>query len=159
MTEECYRAKLWLSRTFNIMSKLEAENRTLLVLKSKLGSGVRNYDSIGIKNDVESSIRRREDLLIEFSLQSERIEKTQKLYFKELDKTRSVIEKLSAPILQAIATDRYINNLKWKELEKNYYYGTSELFVFHTQILNEVYEILVSELIVTDEPIHQNIGA
>ena len=160
MKDECYRAKLWLSRTFDLMSKLEAEKRTLMVLQNKLGSGVRNYDSFGSPHDVETSIRIHESLLIEFSLQNERIEQTQSLIFKELDRTRSVLDKLSKPLYQAIATDRYINNLKWKDIEKNYHYGSSELFRIHDLILLEVYQLLAPAIVEeTDESINREIGA
>lgn len=161
MTDECFRAKIWLSRTFDLMSKVEAEQRTLLVLQNKLGSGVRNYDSLGIARDLDSAVRRHEDLLLEFSLQNERIEKTQLLLFQELGRTRNVIERLSKPIYQAIATDRYINNLKWKEIEKNYSYSSSEIYRFHEYLLAEVFEIIAPAIVEpkNDEPIENQIGA
>lgn len=158
MREDRYLAKQWLSRTFDLASKVEAEKRTLMVIKSKLGTGVRNYDDYGKFSDFESSVHRHEDLLIEFSLQNERIEKTQRELFFELDRTRRVIDKLSKPIYQAIATDRYINNLKWKDIEKNYHYGCSEIYRIHDRILEEVFQI-IAPTIKPEESIGEVVGA
>ena len=144
MSDEAFKAKEWLSRTFALYDEIEAEKRTLGIIKLKLNSGVRNYESITRNNDFENSIRWHEDLLLEYTLQNERVEKAKQKLFRELELTRTVIDKVKKPLYRAIATDRYINALNWNEMNKAYDYSSSKMYREHIKTLEAIGRILTA---------------
>ncbi len=145
MSDEAYYAKEWLSRTNDITEEIEAEKRLLLKIKEKLEGGVRSYDNIGSSHDQDASRKRHEDLLIQYSMQSDRIDQKEKDYLKELSLTRSIIDKLKNPIHRSIAVDRYINGMKWKDILNSYHYEQRQIFKIHEKLLEEVSRIALSD--------------
>ena len=133
--------------------KVEAEKRTLEMLQTRLYKGVSKYDAFNGSKDPLTARAAHEDALIDFSQQCARVEKAQKEYLAELEITREVLEAIPAH-LTALAIDRYINGIKWGKLEQIYHYGSSMLFRFNAEILDNVAEILNAKkpnLIITQD--------
>lgn len=114
-----YLAEDWLNRNFGDMKRLEADRRMLMVMENRLGSGVAKYENDGTQNhDAARSQARHEDALLEYSAQRAKVEAETSALVTELAKTRAMIEQLEDPDLEAIAVDRFINRLRWRDVEK-----------------------------------------
>ena len=157
MTDKQYTAKLWLMRIETYAGRLKAEKRTLLMLESKLYKGVSRYEGYTGRADPMQAQAAHEDAIIAYSEQAERIQKAQADYLRELKITRDILAQLPG-LLSAIATDRYINGLKWEKIEKLYNYGHAQLFRLNGDILDHVADILAATntpIIVTTENMQQ----
>ena len=141
MTEAQYTAKNWLMLLCDYEQKLKAEKRTLEMLQAKLYKGVSSYEAFNGRKDPETARAAYEDALLSFSEQSARVEKAQKVYLAELELRREIIEAIPLN-LQSIAIDRYINGIKWDNLERLHGYSKSNLFKLNIDILENVAEVL-----------------
>lgn len=145
MTDAQYRAQNWLYRLQDYEQIYNAEKSTLEVLHEKLYGGVVHYENTGTgRRDPILSQAARNDALLAFSLQTEKMEKAHAEYIKQLQITQSVIEKLP-PEYRALATDKYINRKKQEALEETYHYGRTRINYFCGIILKEVAAILESK--------------
>ena len=161
MTDEQYQAKNWLMRLSDYAQKVNAEKRTLEMLQTRLYRGVANYENYTGRKDPLTARAAHEDALIEVSEQAARVEKAQKEYIAELTITREVLEALPAHF-RPLAIDRYINGLKWGQLEKTYPYSIAELYRQNNVILEHVAEILNAKktpLIITPDKRTQEAAA
>jgi len=141
MTDEQYQAKNWLMRIHDYASKVDAERRTLEMLKHRLHRGVTNYEGFTGRRDPMTAQAAHDDALIEYSMQAERLEQAEREYIAVMDTTREVLEAL--PIkYRALAIDRYINGLKWQELIKIYNYSNAQVHRLNNDILTHVAEVL-----------------
>ena len=157
MTDKQYTAKLWLTRLENYAAKLKTEKRTLEILENRLYKGVSRYEGYTGRADPMQAQAAHEDAMLAYSEQAERIQKAQADYLRELKITREVLEQLPG-LLSAIATDRYINGLKWENIEKLYNYGHAQLFRLNGDILEHVADILAATntpIIVTTDNMQQ----
>lgn len=140
MTDAQYRAKQWLTRTEVLGRKVEVERRTLAVIQNKLSGGVSSYETRP-KVDAYRAMEAHENALIDYSLQTKRVESAQAAYIDALTETREVLEQLP-PQYVPLAIDRYINGIKWEKLEELHNYSSSQLFEHNKRILDYVARIL-----------------
>lgn len=140
MTDAQYYAKQWLTRAEVLGRKVEVERRTLGVIQNRLASGVSNYEYHS-KADAITAREAHENALIDYSLQTKRLEDAQAAYMDAVEETREVIDQLPAQYIP-LAIDRYINGIKWEKLEELHCYSSSQLFEHNKKILTCVAEIL-----------------
>ena len=142
MTDAQYRAQNWLYRLQDYEQIYNAEKNTLETLHDRLYGGVSKYesDNTGHRDPILSQAARN-DALLAFSMQAEKMEKAHAEYIKQIQITQSVIDKLP-PKYRALATDKYINRKKQEELEELYHYGHTRLTYFCGVILSHIAEIL-----------------
>lgn len=143
MKSKCIKAQHWLNRNYNAYRKLEADKRMLEVMKNRLGSGVSKYESDGSEShDTDKARARHEDALLDFSELKGKIEKEERRLFAETVETKAKIDQLDDPTLQAIATDRYINCLKWEDIARLEHISRAQLYRFNTKMLEQMADIL-----------------
>ena len=136
-------AEEWLNRNYNDMKKLEADRRMLEVMENRLGSGVAKYENDGAQtHDAARSQARHEDALLEYSAQREKVEEETRELARETAKTREAIGNLNDPDLEALATDRYINQLRWKDVAKLEHLGRATVFRYRKKMLAQMVGIL-----------------
>lgn len=143
MKNKCKRAKDWLNRNFNAYRQLDADKRMLEVMKNRLGSGVARYESDGSEShDSDKARARHEDALLDFSTQKDKVEKEERRLFAETVETKAAIDKLDDPALKAIATDRYINRLKWEDIATLEHISSAQVFRLNKTMLEKMADIL-----------------
>ena len=136
-------AEEWLNRNYNDMKKLEADRRMLEVMENRLGAGVAKYENDGTQShDATRSQARHEDALLEYSTQRAKVEAETDELAREMAKTRAAIDALGDPDLIAIAIDRYINQLRWKDVAKLEHIGRATVFRYRKKMLASMVEIL-----------------
>jgi len=139
-------AEEWLNRNYNDMKKLEADRRMLEVMENRLGSGVAKYENDGAQShDATRSQARHEDALLEYSAQREKVEKETRDLVRETAKTKEAIEQLEDPDLEALATDRYLSRLRWKDVGKLEHISHSTVFRLRKKMLARMAEILTTK--------------
>lgn len=145
MTDECYDAKQWLKRVHVIARRVESNERMLEVLQDKVNQAVAKYENSGASVDREQANKRKEEQLLEFCEQQEKVERSRNLLSKETHKVRKIISKIDDPILEEIATNRYINRLSWNDVVRISNYSRAQVFRYHLHILEKVARILREE--------------
>ena len=143
MRDECYQAKLWLNRNYYSSRQLAADRRMLAVIENLLGSGVARYENDGTSSgDADAARARHEDKLIEYSEQKARVEREERELVAEMLKTRRAIEKLEEEDLKTVATERYINLRKWRDIEELIHISRAQLFRVHEKMLEKMAVII-----------------
>ncbi|MCQ2308041.1 MAG: hypothetical protein MJ000_10860 [Bacteroidales bacterium] len=142
MTAEIKSAKDWLNRRFNFYQELEADKRTLEKLENLVNSAVGSYTPREGSTDADKARQRHEDLLADYSEQLETIERKEAEYRGVTETTRKAIAELSKSTYRAIAIDRYINCLKWKDIARVEHISEQHLYKLHGEMLREMAEIL-----------------
>lgn len=143
MKYKCKRAKEWLNRNFNEHKQLDADRRMLEIMSNRLQSGVARYESDGSEcHDPDKSRGRHEDALLDFSTQKAKVEKEERRLVSEMAKTRSAISQLDDPELSALATDRYINRLRWEDIAKLEHISPAQVYRNHLKMLEKMADIL-----------------
>lgn len=146
MNKESKEAKRWLNRNYLFIRKVMADKRTLEKLENQLGSGVSKYENDGTgNNDQDIARKRHEDALIDYSEILTRYESEERQLIKETAKTRRAIEELDDPDLIAVATDRYINLMKWEDIAVAESVSRAQVFRLHDKMLEKMAKILRSE--------------
>lgn len=157
MTDRAYRAKEWLTRNDGLREELEAEYDTLLVMSGRVNSAVAAYETDGSNHrDIEAAKARREDALLDFSSQMERIQKKQLKLIEEMNKTQNVIDQIEyrtsrgdyGALFRAIAKRRYVVGQKWPEIAKLVNRSEQQLLKDNAKICELVADILAKNLIV-----------
>lgn len=157
MTDRAYRAKEWLTRNDGLREELEAEYDTLLVMSGRVNSAVAAYETDGSNHrDIEAAKARREDALLDFSSQMERIQKKQLKLIEEMNKTQNVIDQIEyrtsrgdyGALFRAIAKRRYVVGQKWPEIAKLVNRSEQQLLKDNAKICELVADILAENLIV-----------
>ena len=145
MNKELREAEAWLNRNYNQLKKLDADKRTLEIFGNRLGTGVGRYENDGTQNrDATISQARHEDALIDYSAQREKVERQLEKLAPDLAKTRRAIEELEDGEQAAIAIDRYINRLRWKDIALIQHVSESQLFRIRIHMLEKMAAILRS---------------
>lgn len=145
MKNEAYRAKTWLNRNYQLSRQLEADQRMLEIMLNRLQSGVARYESDGSEShDPDRAKTRHDDALLEYSIQRDKVEKEARKLNREDMKTRKAIGELSDPLLRALATDRYINRLKWEAVAALEHRSIAQIYRDHKTMLERMAEILRS---------------
>ena len=143
MRDDCYQAKLWLNRNYYSSRQLAADRRMLAVIENLLGSGVARYENDGTSSgDADAARARHEDKLIEYSEQKARVEREERELAAEMLKTRRAIEKLEEEDLKTVATERYINLRKWRDIEELIHISRAQLFRVHEKMLEKMAVII-----------------
>ena len=143
MKNKCKKAKDWLNRNYNAYRQLDADKRMLEVMKNRLGSGVAKYESDGSEShDTDKARARHEDALLDFSTQKDKVEKEERRLIAETMKTKAAIDRLDDPALRAIATDRYINRLKWEDIATLEHISSAQVFRLNLNMLEKMADIL-----------------
>lgn len=145
MTDECYDAKQWLKRVHVIAVRVESNERMLEVLQDKVNQAVAKYESSGATVDREQANKRKEEEMLDYVEQQEKVERSRSLLSKETHKVRYVISKIDDPTLEEIATNRYINRLSWNDVIRISNYSRAQVFRYHLHILEKVAGILKDE--------------
>lgn len=137
------KAEEWLNRNYHFVLQVEADRRMLTILENRLASGVSQYENDGTSvHDPEKSKRKREDLLLTYSDLKSHVEEEEVKLVEETTLTRKKIEQLSSPEYIAVATDRYINRLKWDDISELEHMSKQKLFIIRVSLLEEMVEIL-----------------
>ena len=143
MRDDCYQAKLWLNRNYYSSRQLAADRRMLAVIENLLGSGVARYENDGTSSgDSDAARARHEDKLLEYSEQKARVEREERELAAEMLKTRRAIEKLEEEDLKTVATERYINLRKWRDIEELIHISRAQLFRVHEKMLEKMADII-----------------
>ena len=143
MTDKAFRAKAWLNRNYNDHKQLEADRRMLEIMSNRLQSGVAKYETDGSNSrDPDKSRARHEDDLLEFSAQHNKVENEEKALVYEMQKTRNAIEQLDDHDLRAIATDRYINRLRWEDIAKLEHISIAQAYLLNKKMLEKMADII-----------------
>ena len=145
MTDECYDAKQWLKRVHVIAVRVESNERMLEVLQDKVNQAVAKYENSGAAVDREQANKRKEEEMLEYVEQQEKVERSRNLLSKETHKVRYVISKIEDATLEEIATNRYINRLSWNDVIRISNYSRAQVFRYHLHILEKVARILREE--------------
>ena len=146
MNKEMKEAKAWLNRNYLFTRKVMADKRTLERLENQLSSGVARYENDGTGgNDQDAARKRHEDALIDYSEILSRYEAENRQLIRETAKTRRAIEKLEDPDLIAIATDRYLNLMKWEDIAAAESISRAQVFRIHDKMLEKMVKILRTE--------------
>ena len=145
MTDECYDAKQWLKRVHIIARRVESNERMLEVLQDRVNQAVSKYENTGAALDREQANKRKEEQMLEYVEQQEKVERSRNLLSKETHKVRYIISKMDEPVLEEIATNRYINRLAWNDVIRISNYSRAQVFRYHLQILEKVAGILREE--------------
>lgn len=142
MTDECFRTKQWLRRAHKFALKVEADKRMLEILANRINSGVANYENTGASIDREDARKNKEDALLTYSEQRERVEREQLQLIEEMRQTRKYIRQIGDPVLESIAENRYVNRLGWDDVIKLANYSRAQVFRLHLKMLEELAEVL-----------------
>lgn len=143
MTDSQFKAKKWLTRYRRLHRQVEADQKLLEALEAVVNKCVARYENDGSGGcDVETSMKRKEDALLNYSSLKAKVESEERVLVKETNRVVSVIQKLSDPDHKAIATNLYIRNLKWEECMKEENISKSTLDRKHRDMLEKVAEIL-----------------
>ena len=143
MRQDCREAKSWLNRCYHFSRQVEADRRMLEVMQNRLQSGVARYENDGTgSGDADAARARHEDELLEYSDQLARVEREEMELVEEITKTRKAIDKLTDSTCKAIAIDRYINRLRWDDIERLEHLSRASMFRYHLKMLVEMVWIL-----------------
>ena len=148
MTDECYKAKQWLRRAHKFALRVEADARMLDVLSNRINSGVAKYENDGASIDRETAAKRKEDDLLSYCEQRQRVEAEQLQLIEEMTASRKIIKEIHDPVLESIAIDRYINRLCWEDVIKLSHYSRAQVFRYHLKMLEEVAKVLQTKNII-----------
>lgn len=136
-------ADTWLNRAYGLNQELKASIRTLAMKEASLNSGVARYQSDGTEShDPERSKANREDALLEYSETMDRVEKLRRNLYEENAKTLKAIDQISTGELRAIAIDRYINCMTWKEIASAEHISKSEADRRRLRMLEQMARII-----------------
>lgn len=142
MTDECYKAKQWLRRAHKFALRVEADARMLEVLSNRINSGVAKYENDGASVDRDTAKKRKEDDLLSYCEQRQRVEAEQLQLIAEMTRSRQIIKEIDDPVLESIAINRYINRLCWEDVIKLSHYSRAQVFRYHLRMLEEVAKVL-----------------
>lgn len=145
MTEECKKAKKWLGRAHKLALRFEADARMLEILNNRINSGVAKYENDGASIDRDAAKKRKEDDLLSYCEQRQRVEAEQLQLIEEMTRSRKIIKEIYDPVLESIAINRYINRLSWDDVVKLSHYSRAQVFRYHLRMLEEVAKVLQSK--------------
>lgn len=143
MNRELREAEKWLNRNYGQLKRLDADKRTLEVLSSRIGARVGKLERDGTEShDAARAQTQYEDALFDYSSQAEKVEREARAIAADLEKTRRAINELSNDDLKAVAIDRYINRLRWKDISKVEHISEAEAYRRRIRILEGMAVIL-----------------
>lgn len=135
-------AKKWLKRVYYQTLRVEAEERALKVIEQRVNNAVGKMETDGASVDRNSSNRRREEALLDYSQKNLDFEAECVKLAKLKHETRQIIGELHDGRLEKIAERRYVDCLSWKDVERIEAYSHGHIMRLHVEILNKTAQIL-----------------
>lgn len=142
MTDEMFEAKQWLRRVYVIAKRVESNERMLEVLKARVNTATAVYENKSGRGDREQAQKRREDALLDYIEQEDKVERSRNLLNRETGKVKKVIDRIDDETVGDIMDLRYIKLLAWDDVVKVANYSRAQVFRFHGQGLEKVAVIL-----------------
>lgn len=142
MTDEMFEAKQWLRRVYVIAKRVESNERMLEVLKARVNAATAVYENKSGRGDREQAQKRREDALLDYIEQEDKVERSRNLLSRETGKVKKVIDRIDDETVGDIMDLRYIKLLAWDDVVKVANYSRAQVFRFHGQGLEKVAVIL-----------------
>ena len=136
-------AKKWLRRVYYQTLRVEAEKRALKVIEARVNNAVGKMESDGAAVDRDQTNRKREDTLLDYVQKNKDLEEEYMKLARLKHETRAVIAELKDERLEAIAENRYINCLEWRDIEKINAYSHSHIMRLQSDILSKISAILI----------------
>lgn len=133
MTDEQYKAHLWLSRMWGKEKEIDAK----VMHRDKVSSwGVGIYDAKHIPGGADQNTN--ESKFINYALMSEEIDRDIQTYLRETRRTEEVINKAKDTLLRGILYDFYINQKNGEEVRKKYHYSKTRFYELRNDALQRV---------------------
>lgn len=142
MTDEMFEAKQWLRRVYVLSKRVESNERMLEVLKARVNTATAVYENKSGRGDREQAQKRREDALLDYIDQEDKVERSRNLLNREAGKVKKVIDRIDDKTVGDIMDLRYLKLLAWDDVVKVANYSRAQVFRFHAQGLEKVAVIL-----------------
>lgn len=142
MTDEMYEAKQWLRRVYVLSKRVESNERMLEVLKARVNTATAVYENKSGRGDREQAQKRREDALLDYIEQEDKVERSRNLLNRETGKVKKVIDRIDDKTVGDIMDLRYLKLLAWDDVIKVANYSRAQVFRFHAQGLEKAAVIL-----------------
>lgn len=142
MTDEMFEAKQWLRRVYVLSKRVESNERMLEVLKARVNTATAVYENKSGRGDREQAQKRREDALLDYIDQEDKVERSRNLLNREAGKVKKVIDRIDDKTVGDIMDLRYLKLLAWDDVVKVANYSRAQVFRFHGQGLEKVAVIL-----------------
>lgn len=142
MTNEMFEAKQWLRRVYVLSKRVESNERMLEVLKARVNTATAVYENKSGRGDREQAQKRREDALLDYIDQEDKVERSRNLLNREAGKVKKVIDRIDDKTVGDIMDLRYLKLLAWDDVVKVANYSRAQVFRFHGQGLEKVAVIL-----------------
>lgn len=146
MTDEQYKAHLWLSRMWGKEKEIDAK----VMHRDKVSSwGVGIYDAKHIPGGADQNTN--ESKFINYALMSEEIDKDIQTYLRETRRTEEVINTAKETLLRGILYDFYINQKTCEEVRTKYHYSKTRFYELRNAALTEVIPNIPFEEVILDD--------
>ena len=146
MTDEQYKAHLWLSRMWGKEKEIDAK----VMHRDKVSSwGVGIYDAKHIPGGADQNTN--ESKLINYALMSEEIDRDIQTYLRETRRTEEVINKAKDTLLRGILYDFYINQKNCEEVRTKYHYSRTRFYELRNAALEKVLPDIPMEEVSEDD--------
>jgi hypothetical protein len=142
MTDEMFEAKQWLRRVYVLSKRVESNERMLEVLKARVNTATAVYENKSGRGDREQAQKRREDALLDYIEQEDKVERSRNLLNRETGKVKKVIDRIDDKTVGDIMDLRYLKLLAWDDVVKVANYSRAQVFRFHAQGLEKAAVIL-----------------
>ena len=142
MTDEMFEAKQWLRRVYVLSKRVESNERMLEVLKARVNTATAVYENKSGRGDREQAQKRREDALLDYIEQEDKVERSRNLLNRETGKVKKVIDRIDDKTVGDIMDLRYLKLLAWDDVIKVANYSRAQVFRFHAQGLEKAAVIL-----------------
>ena len=145
MTDAAYKAKLWLEQLTDLYADAEKTRREIEVIESRINCAVSSYENTGAGHaDLIVKQQQHEDALLTYSEKQTEYERKYRLFVRYELAAINLLDLMPDYFHSALLIDRYINFLKWEEIEKIYKdeYKKSQLFRLHALALEEFAPLL-----------------
>ena len=118
MTDEVYQVKNWLMRADELDQQWKRTRNKVLLIQDRLNGGVTNYYSSG-KKDLITAQSNHEDLLMEYSMLREQLDREIEQCLHEDNITLQVIDCMGSPFHRSILIARYVCRMDWNTILKD----------------------------------------
>ena len=142
MTDEMFEAKQWLRRVYVLSKRVESNERMLEVLKARVNTATAVYENKSGHGDRDQAQKRREDALLDYIEQEDKVERSRNLLNREAGKVKKVIDRIDDKTVGDIMDLRYLKLLAWDDVVKVANYSRAQVFRFHAQGLEKAAVIL-----------------
>lgn len=145
MTDEQYRAHLWLSRMWGKEKEIDAK----ITNRDKVSSwGVGIYDAKHIPGGSDQNTN--ETKFINYALMSEEIDQDIQAYLRETRRTIEVINRVKDIVERGLLFDWYINQKSPNECKNKYHYGKTRIYQIRNKAINAVIPFIPMEEVKDD---------